>query len=130
VAEPHHQVRWLDEPEEKDYAAARSYLSLLVAPGDLDALIGRLRAAPLGEWRAKDVLRAARLPLLGPKQSEEVAEKLAKVRAKEPLSPILIVARGRGSRMQIADGYHRTCAAYLAHEDTFVPGRILFPGSG
>ena len=95
-------------------------------PDELDDLIERLRTAPLGEWRAKDVLRAARLPLLGPKQSEEVAEKLAKVRAKEPLSPILIVAPKRKSRVQIADGYHRTCAAYLAHEDTFVPGRILF----
>jgi hypothetical protein len=127
VAEPHHQVHWLDEPEEKDYAGARSYLSLLVAAADLDGLIERLRGAPLGEWRAKDILRAARLPLLGPKQSEEVAEKLSKVRAKEPLSPILIIAREPGSRLQIADGYHRTCAAYLAHEDTLVPGRILFP---
>ena len=127
MAESHHQVRWLDEPEEKDYTAARSYLSLIVAPDELDDLIKRLRTAPLGEWRAKDILRAARLPLLGPKQSEEVAEKLAKVRAKEPLSPILIVAPERKSRVQIADGYHRTCAAYLAHEDTLVPGRILFP---
>jgi hypothetical protein len=26
------RVKWLDEPEDKDYAAAQSYLSLLVAP--------------------------------------------------------------------------------------------------
>jgi hypothetical protein len=120
------KVKWLEEPEDKDYAAAQSYLSLLVPPGDLDPLIERLRSAPSGRWRAKDVLRAARLPLLGAKQSEEVAEKLAKVRARQPLSPILLVVLRADDVAQIADGYHRACAALLAHEDTLVPGRILF----
>jgi hypothetical protein len=120
------RVRWLDTPEEKDYAAAQSYLSLLVPAGELESLIARLTSAPSGRWRAKDILRAARLPSLSAKQSEEVAVKLAKVRAREALSPILIVVLRPGVGIQIADGYHRTCAAYLAHEDTEVPGRILF----
>ena len=120
------KVKWLDAPEEKDYAAAQSYLSLLVPAGELESVIARLKAAPSGRWRAKDILRATRLPLLSAKQSEEVAEKLAKVRAREPLSPILIVVLRPDVVAQIADGYHRTCAAYLAHEDSQVPGRILF----
>ncbi len=120
------RVRWLDEPEEKDYAAARSYLSLLVPEPGLDAVIERLRAANGGRWRAKDILRAARLPLLTAQASTEVAEKVAKVRLKEPLSPILLVVLRPDVVAQIADGYHRTCAAYLADEDTLVPGRILF----
>jgi hypothetical protein len=120
------KVRWLDEPEDKDYAAARSYLSLLVPEPQLDALIERLRNATSGRWRAKDILRATRLPLLTEKESAEVAEKVAKVRAKEPLSPILVVVLRPDVVAQIADGYHRTCAAYLADEDTLVPGRILF----
>ena len=120
------KVRWLDEPEDKDYAAAQSYLSLLVGADDLAPLIERLRNASSGRWRAKDILRAAHLPLLSAKQSEEVAEKLAKVRAKEALSPILLVVLRADVVAQIADGYHRTCAAFLAHEDTLVPGRILF----
>jgi len=120
------KVRWLDEPEEKDYAAAHSYLSLLVAAADLDPLIERLRSAPSGRWRAKDILRAAHLPLLSAKESAEVAEKLQKARAKQPLSPILLVVLRADVVVQIADGYHRTCAAYLAHEDALVPGRILF----
>jgi hypothetical protein len=119
------KVRWLDEPQDKDYAAAQSYLSLLVGPDQLGPLIEQLRSAPIGRWRAKDILRAARLPLLNAKQSEEVAAKLAKVRAKEPISPILIVILRADVVAQIADGYHRTCAAYLAHEDTLVPGRVL-----
>jgi len=124
VANP--RVRWLDEPEDKDYAAARSYLSLLIPTGQLDALIERLRAASNGTWRAKDILRAARLPLLRAKDSTEVAEKLAKIRAKEPLSPILLVVLRPDDVAQIADGYHRTCAAFLCDEDAVVPGRILF----
>ncbi len=120
------KVRWLDEPEEKDYAAARSYLSLLVAPAELDPLIERLRTAPAGRWRAKDILRASHLPLLHAKESGEVAEKLQKARAKQPLSPILLVVLRADVVVQIADGYHRTCAAYLVHEDALVPGRIHF----
>jgi hypothetical protein len=120
------KVRWLNDPEEKDYAAARSYLSLLIAPEDLDGVIVRLRAAPSGTWRAKDILRAARLPLLDAKRSEEVADKLAKITAKEAISPILLVVLRPEVTAQIADGYHRTCAAFITHEDAMVPGRILF----
>jgi hypothetical protein len=125
VAKPP-KVKWLDEAEEKDYAAARSYLSLLVPGADLDRLIDRLKKAPSGSWRAKDILRATRLPLLAAKQSAEVAEKLEKIRTGQRLSPILIVILRPDVVAQIADGYHRTCAAYLAHEDTHVSGRILF----
>ena len=123
---PAKKVRWLEEPEEKDYAAARSYLSLLVPEKELEALIRRLRTATEGRWRAKDILRAARLPVLRAAESDEVAEKLAKVRAREPLSPILLVVLRPDVAAQIADGYHRTCAAMLTDEDSLVPGRILF----
>jgi hypothetical protein len=120
------RVRWLDEPEDKDYAAARSYLSLLVPEAALDPLIVKLRIAPTGSWRAKDILRATALPLLRAKDSLEVAEKLAKIAAKEPISPILLVVLRPDIVTQIADGYHRTCAAFLTHDDALVPGRILF----
>ena len=120
------RVRWLDEPEDKDYAAARSYLSLLVPEAALDPLIVKLRIATTGSWRAKDILRATGLPLLRAKDSLEVADKLAKIAAKEPISPILLVVLRPDVVTQIADGYHRTCAAFLTHEDALVPGRILF----
>lgn len=120
------RVRWLDEPEDKDYAAARSYLSLLVPESALEPLIAKLATATTGSWRAKDILRATGLPLLRAKDSLEVADKLAKIAAKEPLSPILLVVLRPDVLAQIADGYHRTCAAFLTHEDALVPGRILF----
>ena len=115
--------KWLSEPEEKDYAAAHSYLSLLLAPDSLREAVARLRKAPEGAWRAKDILRAASLPLLKGKQSSEVAEKLKHIAEAKPISPILLVHDGRG-RLEIADGYHRACAAYILNEDTQVPGRL------
>jgi hypothetical protein len=115
--------KWLSKPEEKDYAAAHSYLSLLLGPGQLRKAVALLRKAPEGKWRAKDVLRAAGLPLLKRKQSSEVAEKLKRIARGTPISPILLIHDGRG-RLEIADGYHRVCAAYLIDEDTQVPGRL------
>jgi hypothetical protein len=120
------KVAWLAEPGEKDYAAARSYLSLLVAPNELDALVAALPAAATGSWRAKDILRAARLPLIHRQDSSEVAEHFAHIEDELALSPVLLVVL-RGERvLQIADGYHRTCAAYIAGEDSLVPGRLHF----
>jgi hypothetical protein len=117
------QAKWLSEPEEKDYAAAHSYLSLLLAPTQLREAVALLRRAPEGRWRAKDVLRAAGLPLLKRKQSAEVAEKLKHIAAGTPISPILLIHDGRGA-LQIADGYHRACAACLLDEDAQVPARL------
>lgn len=120
--------KWLKQPEEKDYAAARSYLSLLLAPDLLSEAVALLRKAPEGEWRAKDILRAAGLPLLKRKQSGEVAEKLKHIASGTPISPILLIHDGLG-RLEIADGYHRACAACIVDEDAEVPGRLaLFSG--
>jgi len=120
------KVKWLEEPEEKDYAAARSYLSLFVPQAELDEVIDGLAKAPAGSWRAKDILRAAQLPLLSKTESAEVAEKLTHIKSGIALSPILLVCVRSNVVLQIADGYHRTCAAYLTDEDTLVPGRLLF----
>lgn len=117
------RVKWLGEPEEKDYAAAHSYLSLLLGPEELREAVALLRQAPEGEWRAKDILRAAGLPLLKAKQSGEVAEKLKHIASGTPISPILLIHDGHG-RPVIADGYHRACAAYIVDEDARVPGRL------
>src|ERR1700677_2632372 len=118
-------IQWLDDPEEKDYLAARSFLSMVVAPSSLDWIVTTLRSAPLGHWAAKDILRAAGLPPLKPKESAEVAEKLEKIKEGIPISPILLVG-GVRDYLVIGDGYHRASAAYRVDEDALVPGRLLW----
>ena len=120
-------VTWQDQPEAHDYPAAASYLSLVADPETVATTVEAFHAATTAHYKAKDILRAARLPLL-PETNPHVRSDLAKVRDGKALSPVLIV-RGdasAGHPAQIADGYHRTCAAYLCHEDALVPGRILF----
>jgi hypothetical protein len=119
------KISWLDEPEAKDYQAARSFLSMVLRPDELEGKLAALRRAPLGEWAAKDILRAAGLPPVRRKRSTEVAEKLAKIKRGEPISPVLLVA-GIRDQLVIADGYHRISAAHRVDEDAGVPGRLLW----
>jgi hypothetical protein len=119
-------LTWADAPDEHDYPAAALYLSLVSVPGRANELSGWLADAPTVHQHAKDILRAARLPLL-PVDDPEVAKDLKKVRKGTALSPILLV-RGNfetGQLLQIADGYHRVCASYHLNEDTDIPCRLV-----
>jgi hypothetical protein len=120
-------IKWLDGPEEKDYLAAHSFLSMVIPPTELEETISALHAAPEGHWAAKDLLRAANLPPLGAKQSTEVAEKLKKIKDGIAISPVLLVG-GIRDFLVIADGYHRVSAAHRVDEDASVPGRLLWRG--
>jgi hypothetical protein len=126
---PTRKIRWLEDPEEKDYLAAHSFLSMVLAPAALGETITALRSAPMGHWAAKDLLRAAGLPPLKPKQSAEVAEKLKKIKDGIPISPVLLVG-GIREYLVIGDGYHRASAAYRIDEDAQVPGRLLWANWG
>jgi len=88
-------------------------------------LIGLLRTAPPHQQQAKDILRAARLPLLAVDDPEVVTD-LQKIRRGKALSPILLVAGdlATGRTLQVADGYHRACASYHVDEDAEVPCRV------
>ena len=113
---------WKDEPEQQDYPAARSYLSLLVGPGAAKRAAKALEQDPdAARYKAKDLLRAAGLTLL-PLDDPEVAKDLAKVNAGTKLSPVLLV---RGDPLWVADGYHRICASYHLDEDASIPCRIV-----
>ena len=119
-------VKWLDDPEDHDYAAAADYLSLISEADQCAATVDALRAADTTLRKAKDVLRAARLELL-PATNPRVKVDLAKIDAGKKLSPVLLV-RGRvldGVALQIADGYHRVCASYLTDENTPIPCRLV-----
>jgi hypothetical protein len=120
------RVRWLDDVAKKDYAAADRYLTLLMHPGEAKDVVKRLRKTPLvAEFVAKDILRAASLPVLSPEESPEVRAKVEKVLAGESISPILLVSVPLRQGLIVADGYHRTCCALHFDEGSVVPCRIV-----
>jgi hypothetical protein len=117
---------WKAEPDEHDYPAARSFLSLLTTADYAKRLSLQMKKAPIELHPAKDVLRGADLPLLA-KSDPSVARDLAKVKAGDRLSPVLVV-RGdgaKGIRAIIADGYHRVCASYHLSENEQIPCRLI-----
>jgi len=120
------QPHWKGEPDEHDYPATEDYLSLLLAPATAHTLAAQLRQVPLVHRKAKDLLRASGLPLLGA-DNVHVAKDLAKVREGKWLSPVLLV-RGAGAvgvPLTVADGYHRICASHIVDEDADIPCRIV-----
>ena len=119
-------VKWLDQPEAHDYAAAAAYLSMLAETESVDKTVAALKAAKPVFEKAKDILRAARLKLL-PDTNAHVRSDLDKISNGKRLSPILLV-RGSatgGYALQIADGYHRVCASYLTDENTDIPCHLV-----
>jgi indole-3-glycerol phosphate synthase len=119
-------VKWLAQPEDHDYEAAADYLGLIAEAHTVDATVKALKAAEPTFRKAKDILRAARLQLLT-ETNIRVKGDLARIAAKQKLSPILLV-RGHfqtNTALQIADGYHRVCASYLTDENTPIPCRLV-----
>jgi len=117
-------VAWLPDVERHDYAAALSYLALLFPDAKAAAVVARLRSAKVRPFKAKDIFRASRLPLLASSNSH-VAKDAAMIRKGQGLSPILLVRNRRGARVEIADGYHRLCAVYLFDEDAPIACKIV-----
>ena len=119
-------VRWAASPAEHDYPAAGAYLELLAPAALVDGLVALLAEAPTVHRDAKDILRAARLPLL-PADNPAVRRDLRKIRKGTPLSPVLLVRGGLDAarNLQVADGYHRVCASYHVNENTPVACRLV-----
>jgi hypothetical protein len=120
------KLSWAAAPAEHDYPSAGSYLRLVAAPAQVEVLTALLTQAPTVQQHAKDILRAARLPLL-PATDPEVAKDLDRAARGIALSPILLVRGDLAAAvpLQIADGYHRVCASYHLGEDTDIPCRMV-----
>ena len=119
------KVLWETEPEDHDYPAAQSYLSLLTDSDEISRMVIELRNSPIEIIKAKDVIRASGLPLLD-RSNFHVKRDLKRIMEKTALVPILLV-RGDGGKhlpLTIADGYHRACAVYWNNEDDFIHARI------
>ena len=59
------EIKWLSEPEEYDYPAALSYLSLLYDEQTATTYVDTLKRTSVTEFKAKDIFRASGLSLLG-----------------------------------------------------------------
>lgn len=116
-----HAIKWLEFPEEHDYPAALSYLTLHFNEEIAASLVERLRAAPVVHFAAKDILRASGLRPLDASNAH-VQHNRDKVHQGKELSPVLLV---RSDRLLIADGFHRCCAIHLIDEDASIPCKII-----
>jgi hypothetical protein len=123
---PGSREHWKDEPEEHDFPAAADYLELLLAPAAVERVVAALRTVGTVRKKAKDLVRASRLPILAP-DNPHVAHDLAKVTRGERLSPVLLVrgSLGTGVALTIADGYHRICASNHLDENASIPCRLV-----
>jgi disulfide oxidoreductase YuzD len=118
------EIKWLLEPEEKDYPAAESYLSLLYDNKTVKGITSKLKSIPVSRFKAKDIFRASGLSLLGISNSH-VEKDRKKIEDGKQLSPILLVRDERNGKVIIADGYHRLCAVYSFDEDECIPCKIV-----
>jgi hypothetical protein len=118
------EIAWLPAPEENNYPAALSYLSLLHPESEAKALVTKLRKAKVTEFKAKDIFRASQLSLLGVSNSH-VKKDQKKIRKGVHLSPLLLVRSPEHGKVVIADGYHRLCAVYQHHEDIWIRCKIV-----
>ena len=117
-------IKWLSEPEEHDYPAALSFLRLICADPDANAHVAKLKRAEVVSFKAKDIFRASKLPLLGINNSH-VEKDRQKIEAGQALSPLLLVRDSSRGEVIIADGYHRLCAVYAFDEDASIPCKIV-----
>jgi hypothetical protein len=122
---------WKEKPEAHDYPAAADYLTMVLGEADSRKLVAALKKAPTVERKAKDILRASRLPLLA-RDDPHVADDLKKIKRGKSLSPVLLI-RGNAAAdvpLLIADGYHRVCASWYRDENIPIACRIVsFPAA-
>ena len=117
-------ILWLTDIEEHDYPAADSYLGLIYNTDRVAEMIGRLKNSPIVKYKAKDILRASQLSLLGISNSH-VEKDIGKIKEGKMLSPIMLVRDENIAKVLIADGYHRLCAVYGLDEDAWIPCKII-----
>jgi hypothetical protein len=119
------ELKWNEKQEGADFEAAFKFLSLLCPNTRANAIVKSLRGSKLLEHAAKDLLRAAQLPLL-PSDESHVSEDLKRIQKGKALAPVLLV-RGdlaSGLPLVVADGYHRICAVCYFDESAPVRCRI------
>lgn len=119
-----YKIKWFQEPEDKDYPAANSYLNLIYDALKADELVLKLKQTSITMFKAKDLFRASSLSLLGISNSH-VETDIEKIKKSKKISPLLLIRDAPNGKVIIADGYHRLCAVYTFNEDELIPCKII-----
>ena len=120
------QIVWKHKSEPEDYEGALNFLTLIFPEVKSKNLLSALHKAKNINRAAKDLLRAAKLPLL-PRDEPHVDEDLKRIHKGKPLAPVLLI-RGdmsKGIPLIVADGYHRICAICYYDESAPIPSRLV-----
>ena len=118
------KIKWFGKPQNHNYPAAVSFLSLIFEPQVAKDIGSALENAEMTEFAAKDMFRASGLPLLGVGNSHVDKDRTAII-LNEKLSPLLLYRNTANAKLLIADGYHRLCAVYSFDEDAMIPCKIV-----
>jgi hypothetical protein len=82
-----------------------------LTPREAKKIVDNLKSAKVEEFAAKDIFRAADVPLL-PISDSDVKRDRRLIESKTALSPLLLYREPALRKIIIADGYHRLCAVY------------------
>ncbi|MEI7708956.1 MAG: hypothetical protein WCI90_11855 [Chlorobium sp.] len=118
------EIKWLSAPEDHDYPAAKSYLSILFEETFAKKIVKELKKTPISKFKAKDIFRASSLSLLGVSNSHVLKDQ-KKIESGAAIAPLLLVRDTFNGKLIIADGYHRLCAVYSFDEDAVIPCKII-----
>jgi hypothetical protein len=118
------KIKWHKAPQKHDYPAARTYLSLLLTPREAKKIVDKLKSAKVEEFAAKDIFRAANVPLLSISDSDVKRDRRL-ITSKTALSPLLLYRDPTLRKLVIADGYHRLCAIYSFDEESMIRCQIV-----
>lgn len=118
------KIKWLNAPQKHDYPAARAYLQLIFQPREAKKLVDKLKRSKVERFAAKDIFRAAQVPLL-PLSDSDVKKDRQLINHKKALSPLLLYRDPDLRKLIIVDGYHRLCAVYSCDERAMIPCQII-----
>ena len=115
------QILWSDDFGPSELEAAENFLTLIYPPKRIGRLVQALGDAKCTTRRADDILRAARMDPVPPKDPR-VQKQIEKLNAGKQLKPVLVVCTKRGTH--VANGVHRLSLAFHVEPATQVPVAI------
>ncbi len=116
--------REVDDPEDEnksDYQSAYNLLKPMFGEATAARLKAQLEDAPVVKRQALDIVRCACVKTLPP-DDPQVAHFMRKIKRGKTPNPILLV---QWRPLIIADGHHRTAAAFYVDPMTFLDCKVV-----